>query len=733
MPSINTPLFILYGSATGNAEHIAKSLSEDAKQNSAWPPDQIHCYEANQFKKHCLSTWQDTSAPSSLLIVTSTTGNGDTPENADRFVRFLKRKTTSPTLFQNVTYSVLALGDTNYDQFCHCGKLVDKKLRELGGTACQKIACADEGTGLEAVVDPWTDSILATLAKAMQGDSSDGGEEKQDEKVKDTVTEASQTSKEEKSADEHAPNATAAAKSETLSSRGVKMLRDLLSLKDNEDIPTIDDNSLPGVAAKLSSCKLMDKDCTPPPTPHETEVVDEDEDFYYTADRPFASTIRQARYLTHLTSQEAAERVTQQLTSESAKTEWFARANEVYDELFPLDDPSLEKVKLDQNGKRVIEMTLALPEDHPFEYAPGDALGLLMENTPTSVAYVLNLLQKNQKIVSDQQWVKSDHFLGTVRDALTRIIDLSSTNPMQPRSLRAWAAYANDNDAKAMLYLASTTGRATFQTMIQEQRWNVVDLLQNFESLQPQVSMESLFALLPQIPPRYYSVSSSPAVSKNELTVTFAVVDYVTPALSMSSEDAGSRRIRGLATGYLELLCSPFLCNKPSGDKTTQLPPLRIFPKPTTDFRLPPSIAEPLILIGPGTGIAPFVGFLRHLSASEVGTSGKRPPIYLFFGCRHQAHDYLYREELQQYQEQGLITSLFTAFSRDGNGKKYVQDFMDTQLIVESIVDLKARVYLCGDGNQMAKDVQQKLSEILPEGHLEEMKRSKRFLLDIWS
>ena len=160
LPNGLPPLFILYGSATGNSEHIAKEMQAIA---TSLPPDQkffssVYCGELDSFKKKCLSTWE-TAPPAykyPLLVISSTTGNGEAPENANRFIRFIKRKQTAETLpLKHCMYSVLGLGDTNYEKFCNVGKLLDKHLGELGGTRVMKLACADEATGLEDVVEPW--------------------------------------------------------------------------------------------------------------------------------------------------------------------------------------------------------------------------------------------------------------------------------------------------------------------------------------------------------------------------------------------------------------------------------------------------------------------------------------------------------------------------------------------------------------------------------------------------
>lgn len=173
-------LFILYGSATGNSKHIAQELALKYKDaNSSLLPTpftSVICCEGDNFKKQCVSIWEtppiNDAKRHGLIVITATTGNGDPPENIGRFFRFLKRKSTPKSKpFQHVAFSVLGLGDTNYDKFCETAKIIDKKLLECAGERCMKLACADEATGLEDVVEDWIENIVNSLAHTALGNA----------------------------------------------------------------------------------------------------------------------------------------------------------------------------------------------------------------------------------------------------------------------------------------------------------------------------------------------------------------------------------------------------------------------------------------------------------------------------------------------------------------------------------------------------------------------------------
>jgi sulfite reductase alpha subunit-like flavoprotein len=800
-----SPLFILYGSATGNAEQIAKDLAarytEQLKQNpSACYFQSAVCYELDQFKKKCVHIWeQEPPVPTShgIIIVTSTTGNADPPENASRFARYIKRKTTVETMpFRHCTFAVLGLGDTNYDVFCAVAKELDRKLFELGGTRLQPLVCADEGTGtMEDTVEPWTASIFEKMSIACRGAG--------------TTNTGSASSELTQSVDGTSPKKPAATigttqtlSSDVTSSIGVRTVRSLLQRPVGELVWNVDVSTLPSLTSCMSSCELIDSNAEEgdeekkiADRPHENSVSDSisttSSGFHFTMKHPFHAKILGARYLTQTPTQ-AAQSVARLLEGSIDKnalqpsTDQLVEATRIYDEHFPI---GADHADADRNSKRVIELTLSLPDDYTLEYSPGDSLGMLVENPPQATSFILSMLRERHDMSPDQLVsIDSDHPI-TVGDAVRTAVDLCS--PLKnKRVLNSLAQHALDPEEACVLQLlASKTpeGEEQFRIYVEEQRLTVVDVLREFPSCQ-NISLEGLLSILPSIPPRYYSVSSSPIEhNKLKLAVAFSVVDYLTPGLLVNGQERGRRRVHGVATHFLETICSSLLSGTAGESPYT----LKIFPKPTVEFRMPEKLSIPLILIGPGTGIAPFMGFLAHrralatfsesteaaqtvvegnwrggyemeeneLPIGEHDASGLKVgvdfrsrqnigPVEVFFGCRHCDHDWLYRDEMKTLEAQGVLSRLYTAFSRDAEQRRYVQDVMRDDpdcraRIVRLIVEEGARVYVCGDGNEMAKDVQVTIAELLGERlvggvdrgqtYLEGMKKEKRFLLDIWS
>ncbi|MEM7781111.1 MAG: cytochrome P450 [Pseudomonadota bacterium] len=265
----------------------------------------------------------------------------------------------------------------------------------------------------------------------------------------------------------------------------------------------------------------------------------------------------------------------------------------------------------------------------------------------------------------------------------------------------------------------SEDGTDLYATEVLEKRKSVLDVLEDFPACD--LPLAVFLELIPFLSPRYYSISSTPEVANGQCSITVGVVKG--PALSGKGEYKGT--------------CSTYLTELEPGAQFKA-----IVRKPSSNYRLPDDPSIPIIMVGPGTGIAPFRGFLQRRAAlkakgAELGNA------MLFFGCRHPDEDYLYREELEGFAADGLV-DLHTAFSRAKDGKRaYVQDLIERQgERVWSLIEQGARIYICGDGAKMEPDVQAKLKQLCmaktgrsaaeADAWIEEMINAERYMLDVW-
>lgn len=226
---------------------------------------------------------------------------------------------------------------------------------------------------------------------------------------------------------------------------------------------------------------------------------------------------------------------------------------------------------------------------------------------------------------------------------------------------------------------------------------------------------ESLVKLLRKLNPRLYSISSSPKAHPNQVHLTVAKVTY----------EFGGRPRQGV--------CSTYLADRVNGDGTVP-----VFLQTAKHFKLPQDLNTPVIMVGPGTGIAPFRAFLEERKATEA--SGKN---WLFFGNPHETTDWLYRDELLSMRDEGILHRLSTAWSRDQASKVYVQDRMrESGAEMWDWLEDGAHLYVCGDAKRMAKDVDQALHALIAEhgGRSEEeaadyvntLKKAKRYQRDVY-
>jgi sulfite reductase (NADPH) flavoprotein alpha-component len=339
-------------------------------------------------------------------------------------------------------------------------------------------------------------------------------------------------------------------------------------------------------------------------------------------------------------------------------------------------------------------------------YNCGDSLGVFSKNNPVAVEALLkaNGFSGEEEVVLPRTETKT-----TLRKALTDQFVLSGpakkfiqlvhdrvTNPTEKETL---AAVLNNPDAVA------------------QKAWldnrEFIDIAEEFPSAR--FSAQEYIENLRRLTPRLYSIASAPAQHPQEIQLTIAVVRY---------ETNGRKR---------EGVCSTFLSSRAPLNKA-EVP---VFVA-AAHFGPPEDDSTPMIMVGPGTGIAPFRSFLQDRAARA--TKGKN---WLFFGDQHRESDFLYEDELTEYLQQGVLTELSTAWSRDQEYKIYVQDRMrERGADLWQWLQSGAYFYVCGDAKRMAKDVDAALHEIIathgkmtPEAaaeYVKQLKKDKRYQRDVY-
>jgi sulfite reductase (NADPH) flavoprotein alpha-component len=378
-------------------------------------------------------------------------------------------------------------------------------------------------------------------------------------------------------------------------------------------------------------------------------------------------------------------------TDTAAATSSFTKQNPFAAELY-----TNQKITGRDSFKDVRHIELSLAESG-LTYQPGDALGVYFYNDPALVRELLLLTA-----IARDTPVKLGEDTLSVEQALTEQLELTQS---YPAFVEKYAAATNQT---ALAELASD--KTALRAYINDRQ--IIDIVRDYPGL---LSAQQLVDALRKQQPRLYSIASSQAEVEDEVHLTVAVVRY----------DAYDQPHLGGASGFLaERLAE--------GDR------VKIFIEQNNNFRLPASDDTPVIMIGPGTGIAPFRAFLQERDARSA--SGKN---WLFFGNPYFTQDFLYQLELQNYLKRGVLTKLDVAFSRDQAAKIYVQDKLrQNGSEVWQWLQQGAHLYICGDANRMAKDVQQALVDIVQQygnktaeqaqQYLDELRVAKRYQKDVY-
>ena len=361
-----------------------------------------------------------------------------------------------------------------------------------------------------------------------------------------------------------------------------------------------------------------------------------------------------------------------------------------------------------------------------FSYQTADNLGVLPVNDDAVVQSVASSLGYDLDSVFSVKAAPGHEWHGapfpmpiTVRECLSRYCDLTSA----PRrsELKLLAAYAQDpTDRKALLRMSSKEGKAEYREKIMEGHVGLVDLLKLCPSIQ--IPLEHFVGFCPRLLPRYYTISSSSSVYPKSVHLTVAVTEY-------TRKDGSC--FRGVCSSYL------------AGLDPTKKPTVRVFCREST-FRLPKETSRPILMVGPGTGIAPMRALLQERAYQRTKLNESVGPNVLYFGCKNRTMDYLYEDELDDFRKQGDLNVFHVAFSREQKEKVYVQHLIaqnaaDTWKLVN---DQGASIFVCG-GVKMGHDVTEALKGVCVEegnlspddakDYLNKLASDGRFVQELWA
>ncbi|HBL76190.1 MAG: sulfite reductase [NADPH] flavoprotein, alpha-component [Bacteroidetes bacterium GWF2_42_66] len=369
-----------------------------------------------------------------------------------------------------------------------------------------------------------------------------------------------------------------------------------------------------------------------------------------------------------------------------------------YSKKNPFAATVLDKVKITgrDSDKEVYHFELSL-EGSGLKYEPGDSLGVYAGNPPELVQQII----EKTKLDAESK-VNTATGEKSFREALEHHFEITRL------TRDTIDKYARASGHAKLLRIAETESQA-------DDLFYGYDLLDLLEEYPHPWNSESLTSVLRNLPPRLYSISSSQEAVADEVHITVSTVRY---------ENKGRVRL-GAASGYLS-------------DRIEIDDKVSVFIEKNPSFKLPEDVQKPIIMIGAGTGVAPYRAFLQHREAlQQKGNS------WLFFGERRFHSDFLYQVEWQKLIAKGYLERLDIAFSRDKKEKVYVQHrILENQERLFQWLQNGAVLYLCGDMKHMAKDVQNALLEVIraqggmteekAQEYIKKLKKEKRFQIDVY-
>uniref|UniRef100_A0A914VIP3 Methionine synthase reductase n=1 Tax=Plectus sambesii TaxID=2011161 RepID=A0A914VIP3_9BILA len=734
---------IIYGSQTGQSESIAKQLCERAETELKLSP-RLFCMDKTEKQ-----FWIEREPL--VVIICSSTGDGDAPDNAGKFVRRLCKNTLSNDFLKDTTFALLGLGDSNYSTFQGVPNKLDKQLRHLGATELIPTGHADDQVGLDQVVEPWLEKLYPALLQYFGIDAS----------FLPPVTKTSVVRPREMSSSDSVNPLT-------------NDLSISLNLASDDNAMDCSDSSQGPQEAILKPNQLQypeDKPCLI----RGASKLSQDEALRV----PVASVTFLAASVTHT-------------KLDTNEIKWQNGCKLVGTASGIHTVPVVGLIKLTgtkaRKEKREIQIDIS---DTGLEYQPGDAFYFIFPNPRQEVNYILQrlgllmLADNRLDVVVNPKTEKKNAIVPahippvcTLRYLFTYCLDIRRS-PGRPL-LRVLADYtSNESEKRRLLELCSSQGVDEFTAFVRQAGLTIADVLHAFPSCLPPVDRlvgthatadriiycriqsgsrshtvegglqkrtlqlwdkNAQEKQLPRLIPRPYSAACAQSRWKNRVRFVYSLVEQ-------PQGDGRSYARRGLCTDWL------------SGLKVGDRVPIML--KEAARFRLPQLASSvPMILIGPGSGIAPFLGFLQEIMHEHLG--GKNSCLeterWVFFGCRQLDQDFIYRDELEAFERERIITKLVVCESQEGCGSteaatarlKYVQDALKAQSkeVVDFIMNAKeggqlSKVFLCGDAVGMSKGVWETFIEIVSthggmseaeaKQYLVKLKEDGRYIEDVWS
>ncbi len=379
----------------------------------------------------------------------------------------------------------------------------------------------------------------------------------------------------------------------------------------------------------------------------------------------------------------------------------------VYDKNNPFPAFITEKRLLNRDGSiKETRHFIVNIEGSGLSYTVGDSLGIYPVNKPSAVEELLTFLK-----FSGEEPVSLPKFEETflIREALST--KLSLAGPTKKLLVFLLEKVTDEGEKTHLESLIATDSKDAMMEYLANREF--IDILEEHPSAK--ITAQELVDQMRRLMPRLYSIASSPLLYPNEIHLTIAVVRYET----------NNRERIGV--------CSTFVSDRVELEKTR-------FPVfvASSHFGLPKDGSKDVIMVGPGTGIAPFRAFLQE---RDVGKDTGRN--WLFFGDQHRVTDYLYEEEFEAYSEKGLLNRIDLAFSRDQEQKIYVQDrIRENGAELWDWIKGGAHFYVCGDAKRMAKDVDVALHQAIEKygemetaeaiDYVKAMKKEKRYQRDVY-